>query len=130
MCSSSSLSTRRSTSRRSVRHPLRREPPSWRRWPDTSAAKGPSSGCSSDHHECLECGRMSFDSLERLSTVLAGRYAIERELARGGMATVYLADDLRHQRKVAVKVLRPELASALGPDRFAREIAIAARLNH
>src|SRR3954447_13091933 len=73
---------------------------------------------------------MSFDSLERLNTVLAGRYAIEREIAKGGMATVYLADDLRHGRKVAVKVFRPELASAVGPDRFAREIAIAAQLNH
>jgi serine/threonine-protein kinase len=73
---------------------------------------------------------MPSDQLERLNSALAGRYAIERELARGGMATVYLADDLRHHRKVAVKVLRPELAAALGADRFTREIAIAARLNH
>jgi len=73
---------------------------------------------------------MSHESLDKLNVVLAGRYAIEREIAKGGMATVYLADDLRHNRKVAVKLLRPELASALGPDRFAREIAIAARLSH
>ena len=73
---------------------------------------------------------MSYDSLQRLNTVLAGRYAIEREIGRGGMATVYLADDLRHGRKVAVKLLRPELASALGAERFLREIEIAARLNH
>ncbi len=70
------------------------------------------------------------DQLDRLNAALAGRYSIEREIARGGMATVYLADDLRHHRKVAVKVLRPELAAALGPDRFAREIAVAAQLNH
>jgi serine/threonine protein kinase len=57
--------------------------------------------------------------------VLSDRYALERELGRGGMATVYLAKDLRHQRRVAVKVLRPELADSLGPERFLREIEIA-----
>jgi eukaryotic-like serine/threonine-protein kinase len=62
--------------------------------------------------------------------VLAGRYTIERELGRGGMATVYLAQDLRHHRAVAVKVLRPEFAAYLGSDRFLREIEIAARLTH
>ena len=61
---------------------------------------------------------------------LAGRYRIERELGRGGMAVVYLARDLKHDREVAVKVVRPEVAAALGRDRFLREIAIAARLNH
>jgi serine/threonine-protein kinase len=61
---------------------------------------------------------------------LANRYEIERELGRGGMATVYLARDLRHQRSVALKVLRPEVSGVLGAERFAREIAIAARLNH
>ena len=66
----------------------------------------------------------------KLTTALADRYAIERELGAGGMATVYLAEDLKHHRKVAVKVLRPELAAVLGADRFSREIAIAARLNH
>ena len=70
------------------------------------------------------------DSLARLRAALAGRYTIEHELGRGGMATVYLAQDLKHQRRVAIKVLKPELASALGPERFLREIRIAARLNH
>ena len=65
-----------------------------------------------------------------LIQALADRYTIERELGQGGMATVYLAEDVKHQRKVAVKVLRPELAATLGPDRFAREIAVAARLQH
>ena len=73
---------------------------------------------------------MQTDRLERLNAALAGRYAVERELGRGGMATVYLADDLKHRRKVAVKVLQPELASIIGPDRFLREIEIAAKLNH
>src|SRR3954463_3984609 len=70
------------------------------------------------------------DQLDRLGTALAGRYRLERELGRGGMATVYLADDLKHGRKVAIKVLRPELGSLLGPDRFHREIRVAAGLNH
>jgi len=66
----------------------------------------------------------------RLTASLADRYRIERELGQGGMATVYLAEDLKHHRKVAVKVLRPELASALGPDRFLREIQTTANLRH
>jgi serine/threonine protein kinase/Tfp pilus assembly protein PilF len=70
------------------------------------------------------------DQLGRLATALAGRYTVERELGRGGMATVYLADDLKHRRKVAIKVLRPELGSLLGPERFAREIRVAAGLTH
>jgi serine/threonine-protein kinase len=70
------------------------------------------------------------DQLDRLTTALADRYAVEREIGRGGMATVYLAQDLKHGRKVAVKVLRPELGAALGPERFLREIRIAATLNH
>ncbi len=70
------------------------------------------------------------DLLERLKAALADRYRIERELGSGGMATVYLAQDLKHERQVAVKVLRPELAAALGPERFLREIKIAANLNH
>jgi len=68
--------------------------------------------------------------MSRLSDALADRYRIERELGAGGMATVYLAQDLKHDRQVAVKVLRPELAATLGPERFAREIAVAARLQH
>jgi tRNA A-37 threonylcarbamoyl transferase component Bud32/TolB-like protein len=70
------------------------------------------------------------DPLDRLNTALAGRYNVERELGRGGMATVYLAEDLTHGRKVAIKVLHPELAASIGPERFVREIDIAARLNH
>jgi eukaryotic-like serine/threonine-protein kinase len=61
---------------------------------------------------------------------LAGRYTLERELGRGGMATVYLANDLRHERPVALKVLHPQLAATLGPERFLREIKLAARLQH
>ncbi len=70
------------------------------------------------------------DVLGRLRAALADRYRIERELGAGGMATVYLARDLRHERAVALKVLRPELAAALGPERFLREIKTTAQLNH
>jgi serine/threonine protein kinase len=62
--------------------------------------------------------------------VLADRYRVEKELGRGGMAMVYLAQDLRHERKVALKVLRPELAAAIGPDRFLQEIKVTANLQH
>ena len=68
--------------------------------------------------------------LDRLKTALADRYAIEEEIGAGGMAIVYLARDLKHERHVAIKVLRPELASAIGPERFLREIKITAQLNH
>ncbi|UCF21126.1 MAG: protein kinase [Gemmatimonadota bacterium] len=68
--------------------------------------------------------------MKRLERGLAGRYTVERELGQGGMAIVYLAHDLRHDRKVALKVLRPELASDIGPDRFLREIKLAAGLTH
>jgi Tol biopolymer transport system component len=70
------------------------------------------------------------DLLERLKAALADRYTIDRELGSGGMATVYLARDLKHERQVAIKVLRPELAAALGPERFHQEIKIAANLTH
>ena len=70
------------------------------------------------------------DELARVRAALADKYSIEREIGAGGMATVYLAEDLKHDRRVAVKVLRPELAAALGPDRFPREIKILARLQH
>jgi serine/threonine protein kinase/tetratricopeptide (TPR) repeat protein len=68
--------------------------------------------------------------LDKLRTALSGSYTIDRELGRGGMATVYLAQDGKHERLVALKVLHPDLAASLGPDRFLREIKLAARLNH
>jgi len=68
--------------------------------------------------------------LERLQEALAERYQVQRELGRGGMAAVYLAHDLRHDRPVALKVLRPELAAAVGPHRFLREVRTTANLNH
>ncbi len=68
--------------------------------------------------------------IERLREALADRYHIDRALGEGGMATVYLADDLKHHRPVAIKVLKPEIASSLGRERFLREIATAARLTH
>ena len=67
---------------------------------------------------------------EQLRSGLADRYRIERELGRGGMATVYLAHDLRHDRPVALKILHAELAATLGPERFQREVKLAARLQH
>jgi eukaryotic-like serine/threonine-protein kinase len=67
---------------------------------------------------------------ERLNTALAGRYRIERHLGAGGMATVYLAEDLKHERKVALKVLKPELAAVLGAERFVVEIKTTASLQH
>ena len=63
-----------------------------------------------------------------LQMILQGRYRIERELGRGGMAQVWLAQDLRHERPVALKVLRPDIAAAVGADRFLREIRLTARL--
>src|SRR5688500_9462755 len=68
--------------------------------------------------------------IERLRDALEQTYSIDRELGRGGMATVYLAQDRKHERVVALKVLHPDLAASLGPDRFLREIKLAARLNH
>ena len=68
--------------------------------------------------------------VRRLGSALADRYRIERELGRGGMSSVYLGEDVKHRRTVAIKLLRPEIVAAVGPERFAREIAIAARLNH
>ena len=66
----------------------------------------------------------------RLAAALADRYRLERELGAGGMATVYLAHDVRHERKVAVKVLRAELAAVLGAERFLQEIKVTAGLQH
>jgi len=70
------------------------------------------------------------DPSRRLAAALAGRYSIEREVGEGGMATVYLATDLKHDRRVAIKVLKPELAAVVGADRFLREITTTANLQH
>ena len=70
------------------------------------------------------------DSLSRLTSALADRYGVERQLGEGGMATVYLARDVRHDRKVALKVLEPEVAAAIGAERFLREIKTTANLQH
>ncbi len=70
------------------------------------------------------------ENTARLSTALADRYKIESHLGEGGMANVYLAHDLKHDRKVAVKVLRPELAAVLGAERFVQEITTTANLQH
>ena len=70
------------------------------------------------------------DPVTRLNTALEGRYRIESELGEGGMATVYLADDLKHNRKVALKVLKPELAAVVGAERFLAEIQVTANLQH
>jgi serine/threonine-protein kinase len=68
--------------------------------------------------------------MDALRASLADRYRIERELGAGGMATVYLAEDLKHKRKVALKVLKPELAAVLGAERFVQEITTTASLQH
>ena len=73
---------------------------------------------------------MTFDAASRLATALADRYRIERELGAGGMATVYLAQDLKHDRQVAIKVLKPELGAVLGAERFLAEIKVTANLQH
>ncbi len=70
------------------------------------------------------------DPITRLNAALEGRYRIDRELGEGGMATVYLADDLKHERKVALKVLKPELAAVVGAERFLAEIKTTANLTH
>ena len=68
------------------------------------------------------------ESIPPIAAALADRYRIERELGQGGMATVYLAEDLKHHRRVAIKVLKPELAAALGAERFLREIETTAAI--
>lgn len=70
------------------------------------------------------------DALERLQSALAGRYAVVREVGAGGMATVFLARDIKHDRHVALKVLRPELGAVLGVERFLSEIKVTAHLQH
>jgi serine/threonine-protein kinase len=85
-----------------------------------------------DHHPAPagRPARPAAEALRELASALADRYAIHHELGRGGTALVYLADDLRHGRKVAVKVLRSEMAMQIGAERFRREVAIVARLTH
>src|SRR5688572_31750894 len=68
--------------------------------------------------------------IPRLGAAISDRYRIERELGTGGMATVYLAEDVRHHRKVALKVLHPELSAVIGPERFLKEIELTASLQH
>jgi eukaryotic-like serine/threonine-protein kinase len=80
--------------------------------------------------EALEIASEPSPLAERLARALAGRYEIERELGRGGMATVHLARDLRHDRRVAIKVLREEVAAAVGAERFLEEIRVTASLQH
>ncbi len=72
----------------------------------------------------------TLDERDQLQAAVGTHYAIQQELGRGGMATVYLARDLRHERLVALKVLRPDLGAALGAERFTREIKLAAGLQH
>jgi serine/threonine-protein kinase len=73
---------------------------------------------------------MAHDQFQHLTTALAGRYRVVREIGRGGMAFVYLADDQKHHRQVAIKVFDAELAEVLGKDRFLREIEVTAGLTH
>ena len=73
---------------------------------------------------------MSEGHTERLEAALYGKYRIERELGEGRMATVYLAEDVNHERKVALKVLKPELAAVVGAKRFLAEIKTTANLQH
>jgi serine/threonine-protein kinase len=73
---------------------------------------------------------MPLDHIAPLAAALADRYRVGRELGRGGMATVHLAEDLKHGRKVAIKVLNPEIAAAIGAERFVREIRTSAGLQH
>jgi serine/threonine protein kinase len=68
--------------------------------------------------------------LDQLQSAIADRYKVERELGKGGMATVFLATDVRHDRQVAIKVLHPDLAATIGAERFEREIKLAAKLQH
>ena len=70
------------------------------------------------------------EPVTRLNAALKGRYSVERELGEGGMATVYLAEDIKHGRHVALKVLKPELAAVVGAERFLAEIQVTAKLQH
>src|SRR5437870_9842855 len=74
--------------------------------------------------------QMVANLLSWLQAGLSGRYLVEREVGHGGMAVVFLAEDLKHHRRVAIKLLKPELSAVLGTERFLREIQIAAALQH
>ena len=89
---------------------------------------GMAPGVTLSHRWAFATRRMTM--LSQLASALADRYAIDREIGAGGMATVYLARDLRHDRPVAVKVLNPELAAVLGAERFLAEIRVTANLQH
>ena len=82
------------------------------------------------HEGRFSNGELPVNTMERLATALADRYRLDRELGQGGMATVYLAHDLKHDRDVAIKVLHPDLGAALGGERFLSEIRTTARLQH
>ena len=84
----------------------------------------------SRYHTPVGAPALPMDALAQLNAALTGRYEIEREIGAGGMATVYLARDVRHDRKVALKVLRPELGAVLGVERFLAEIKVTANLQH
>src|SRR5262249_16046673 len=111
-------SVRRAVEERGCRTPARRERSARPNCPARAGARDVSSP------------QLDSEGLVRLTTALADRYHVERMLGQGGMATVDLAEDLKHHRKVAVKVLRPELAESIGSARFLREIEIAVQLAH
>src|SRR6187200_1387905 len=156
-CSSTSLSRLQTSAPSAVTHPrslLPRLPRPWPRRPTIAGARRPR--CERPWRRCRSrklhpsvpsAGPLQYpslsskgtprftryplaDLLEPLRAALEGRYAVERLLGQGGMATVYLAKDCRHDRPVAIKVLRPELAASIGADRFLREIKLAANLQH
>src|SRR3989337_1527215 len=84
----------------------------------------------SRYHTPVGAPALPMDALAQLNAALTGRYEVEREIGAGGMATVYLARDVRHDRRVALKVLRPELGAVLGVERFLAEIKVTANLQH
>src|SRR5689334_16732637 len=109
-------------SRRRRRRAIRRNLPSWSTTSMRCFRRPPPARRSTE--------AMTTTPVDQLRAALADRYRLERELGQGGMATVYLAHDLRHERKVAIKVLRPELAAVIGAERFVREIRTIASLQH
>ncbi len=102
----------------------------WPLWPIRARAAIVSVPLRVPCHAVVTAPNSSSDALAHIRTALAARYRVDRELGAGGMATVYLASDLRHEREVAIKVLHTDIAGALGHDRFIREIKLAASLTH